>query len=545
MSATPFSEIVANKKVQMDTWTTEEKDAIEAEDIDLGLKRIHFMEPGSEYIGVTELLRCGSIQFTADPISSNGCEKIGKILREGKAKYDKKYLVIRTHCAGRDQDVMQALASSNGYDYKSVFGQGQGTGTKTRQGPGTKTKQGLEFMEQAPFRGCIIHICGRFRMGQVVPKKHIAMVYEQSKKPNADTILQGLVGRMCGYRSGGAHTSIDIFVSPTAEDSIRVYDRAWSENDMDALSTVTKALNLGGTKRRNGGDIVKNSRGEFIKTVPIKFTLDQLERGFEGKTKFSEVTAESLHYLFSPVDEDNPNGHPELIADNVDKDRIIDTLEILARGIKVNGRDVNKPHWNKEQTHPDYREKYEEALTSGKRMNCTTYGATSDIRLSVYGGGTDKTCYLLSFVPYDRSIHPPESVEIATVNPKCNYVPWKDVAMEDDTLLENVNGGQLIEFSINTSQDPALLQQSLREAILRTTVGHESFNPACQRSITSIFDKRLNAYEGIRLDKDVYSKENIEEVKTALERELSVTITFKRSRGRQPKDYFKYASISW
>ena len=533
ISATPFSEIVSNKKVEMDTWTTEERGIIIQEGNELGVKRFHFMTPGTDYIGVTDLLRCGAIQFTADPISADGCERIGAILREGKAKYDKKYIVIRTHCAGKDADVMQTLASSNGYDYRSVFGH-----AKNAQG----TKIGLEFMEEAPFRGCVIHICGRFRMGQVVPKQHIAMVYEQSKKPNADTILQGLVGRMCGYRAGGAHTDVDIFVSPMAEDLIRLYERAWSSNDTDVLSEVTKALNLGGTKRRNGGDIVERKRDgvsqRFIKTIPIKFTLDQLERGFESKTKFSDITAESLHHLFTEL-------HPELVAENVDKDRILATLEVLSRGIVEGGRSTDKPHLNKEQTHPEYREKYAEALTSGKRMNFTTYGATSDIRMSIYGGGPDSMCYLLAFVPYDPAIHPPESVEIAAVDPKCNYVPWKDVALEDGSIVENVNGGQLIEFSIKTAQDPVLLQQSLREAILRTTVGHDSFNPACHRSITSLFDKQVNDYEGIRLDKDVYSVEKITEIKDALETELSVTIVLKKSRGRQPKDYHKYASISW
>ena len=108
-----------------------------------------------------------------------------------------------------------------------------------------------------------------------------------------------------------------------------------------------------------------------------------------------------------------------------------------------------------------------------------------------------------------------------------------------------MNGGQLIEFSVKTAHDPVLLQQSLREAILRTTVGHDTYNPAFRKSITSLFDRRINDYEGIRLDKDTYSVEKIEEIKRALEAELSVTIVFKKSRGRQPKDYHKYASISW
>jgi hypothetical protein len=38
-------------------------------------------------------------------------------------------------------------------------------------------------------------------MGKVVPKKHMAFVYEESKQANTDCILQSFLGRMCGHDS--------------------------------------------------------------------------------------------------------------------------------------------------------------------------------------------------------------------------------------------------------------------------------------------------------------------------------------------------------
>ena len=49
-------------------------------------------------------------------------------------------------------------------------------------------------------------------------------------------ILQGLLGRMCGYQAKGAHRGVDIYVSPMAEDLIRKYSRAWQEGIMDEYS---------------------------------------------------------------------------------------------------------------------------------------------------------------------------------------------------------------------------------------------------------------------------------------------------------------------
>ena len=149
-------------------------------------------------------------------------------------------------------------------------------------------------------------------MGQVVPKDHIAMVYEQSKHPNADTILQGLLGRMCGYQAKGAHRGVDIYVSPMAEDLIRKYSRAWQEGIMDELSTITRAMNLGGVKRKNGGAIVQDKDGnKHIKTVPIKFSFSMIERdNGDSVTKFRSITSNDLKNLFED--------HPELIEDNPD-----------------------------------------------------------------------------------------------------------------------------------------------------------------------------------------------------------------------------------
>ena len=311
VSATPFSEIVANKKVTTSDWTTEESALLGG--IDLDPKNFFFMKSGEGYIGVQDLIESHAIKFVAENLTTDDCEHIASVLRKG-LHYENKYVVVRTHRATQDKDMMETIATSCGYTYMSVFG-GENTS--------------LDFMDTEPSQKTLVHICGRFRMGQVVPKRFIAMVYEQSVNPNADTILQGLVGRMCGYQSTGSHVSVDIYVSPKAEEHVRKYGEAWMNTgpcQMDILSTVTKAMNLGGVKRKNGGQIVEDKDGvKHIKTVPIKFPISLIERSFgEKKPKFKGITSNDLYNIF--------DDHPELIENNPDKDGI---LRLLGLGRKT------------------------------------------------------------------------------------------------------------------------------------------------------------------------------------------------------------------
>jgi hypothetical protein len=543
VSATPFSEIVANKKVQTKDWTSEESNLLR--DVQISEKNFHFMEPGQGYIGVTDMILNGSIRFESESIKTSGCEHIASILRKNLLKYDKKYAVIRTHCAEKDKDMLMSIASSCGYDYKSVFG-GEGGS--------------LKFMNSQPQKATVIHICGRFRMGQVVPKHNIAMVYEQSNNPNADTILQGLLGRMCGYSVAGAHTGVDIFVSPKAEELIRKYDRAWSEGQMDVLSEVTKAMNLGGVKRKNGGMIVEDdSSMKWIMTVPIKFTIAQIEKDFgEKQATINDITPIDIIGLLE--------NHPELINNNPDKSSLLEILGGCAR-VQCPETNPNYLHHNKaynakcpKEVSDKYYSSLDQAVDEIRRLNIASY-TKKDLKhlndpkkvrfspISVYGSGRSSenptgACYLMGYVHYNPEVHPPESVEIASIDPKCNYVPG-ETTLEDNTVLEGVNGGQIITFSLDTSDDPDSLEKELRAAILRTTVGHETFIPSATRSINSLFDKKINDYEGIRLDKLVYTAEKIDFIASSLGLELGVKVQFKKSRGRQPKEFLKFASISW
>ena len=530
VSATPFSEIVSNKKVQTDDWTSEESAFLDG--LDLNPKNFYFMKPGSGYIGVCELLDAGCIKFESENIKASECAHVASVLRKGSPKYHQKYVVVRTLCAEKDSGMMRTIASSTGCEYVSVFG-GEGS---------------LEFMKVQPLKATLVHICGKFRMGQVVPKTYVAMVYEQSANPNADTILQGLLGRMCGYRGKGAHTDVDIYVSMTAEELICKYSNAWKGGIMDELSTVTRAMNLGGVKRKNGGIIKEDGYGnQWIMTVPVKFSFEDLD---EEGVSFRKITPEHLLVLLQ-------RNKPELIADNPDKEEILKLLQDCAKVTPENQPSASylhhngkRPSWDEDSGNLDH------AISSSKRLNISHY-TSKDIKnlnqpvkvrfspISVYGSGKcEGQCYLMGYVPYNPDFHGLISEELAQVDPKCNYIPSMP-QMEDGSELDDVNGGQIIKFSVDTADDPESLEKELEQAILRTIEDYPTYIEGATRAIHSLFDNKTRLYEGIRLDKEIYTEETIQSIKDSLDRKYSISLVFKKSRGRQPKDQIKYASISW
>jgi hypothetical protein len=62
-----------------------------------------------------------------------------------------------------------------------------------------EVKTDLSFLKQAPTRDTIILLRGKCRMGKELDKEHILFCFETAKSSATDTVLQGLLGRCCGY----------------------------------------------------------------------------------------------------------------------------------------------------------------------------------------------------------------------------------------------------------------------------------------------------------------------------------------------------------
>jgi hypothetical protein len=96
----------------------------------------------------------------------------------------KKYALIRS----RNLGVVRACCDAAGVAYKEYTSK-------------SKELTDLDTLNTEPERFTVIGLKGMCRMGKVVPKKHMAFVYEETKQANTDCILQSFLGRMCGHDS--------------------------------------------------------------------------------------------------------------------------------------------------------------------------------------------------------------------------------------------------------------------------------------------------------------------------------------------------------
>jgi hypothetical protein len=124
----------------------------------------------------------------------------------------------------------------------------------------------IQDLENEPEENTVIVMKGKCRMGKVVPKKFVAFCMETSKNPKTDVILQGLLGRMCGYHSYNnieIHLSDNVVKSTDGSTEFERYVRYIESNDV----IPRKANNIVFGKT--------NTRSTLHPIIPIRIRLDE------------------------------------------------------------------------------------------------------------------------------------------------------------------------------------------------------------------------------------------------------------------------------
>jgi hypothetical protein len=100
----------------------------------------------------------------------------------------------------KDETVTALSAIAAEYGYRILFYTSDKTEVAITHKE--KTTARMPCLEDAPTVPTIVVIKGRLRAGKVVPKAHVGFVWEDAINPKTDTIVQSLMGRMCGYVFG-------------------------------------------------------------------------------------------------------------------------------------------------------------------------------------------------------------------------------------------------------------------------------------------------------------------------------------------------------
>lgn len=157
------------------------------------------MVPGDTYKGVEYFLTQGKIKHSFKLDTPEKREQLKEILKENIVK--KKYFIIRTRDSNKGYNSLEEVNAiikelkEEGYDIDTLHVYGT---EKDKQKVKDKGN-GCKYFEKEPDKFTIALIKGSLRMGDDVHKEHICGVFEHADEAFYDTLLQSLLGRMCGY----------------------------------------------------------------------------------------------------------------------------------------------------------------------------------------------------------------------------------------------------------------------------------------------------------------------------------------------------------
>jgi hypothetical protein len=185
-------------------------------------KKVVKMEPGDGYVGIGFLLANNHIRKWNNV--EQGLQEACSLPRNSK-----KWAIVRV--SDKTDDFVETFMKSRGWKCEKS----NSSIPLAQRKSGKCTDSGYLAWKRMsvgrpPDDDTVIIIKGMCRMGKTIKKEHLLFVFETSKNPATDTILQGLLGRVCGYEP---HNAI-VFLSSKVvnSDELKKYAELWQTPDI-------------------------------------------------------------------------------------------------------------------------------------------------------------------------------------------------------------------------------------------------------------------------------------------------------------------------
>jgi len=192
-------------------------------------KSVVYLEPGVGYNSVKDIKMSGRLKsFT------NLEDGIRSALSEPHTS--PKYAIIRI--TNKNEEVVLDAIRRSGWRYV-VF---DSLTSGAEQALGKSTWGG---MKEAPKQDTVIVLRGKCRMGKNLDKQHVLCVMETAKSSKTDTVLQGLLGRACGYSEGSNQVVVYLHEKIVNSGEIERYIELTDNIQANGVQVIpTKARNL-------------------------------------------------------------------------------------------------------------------------------------------------------------------------------------------------------------------------------------------------------------------------------------------------------------
>ena len=506
ISATPFSELSDTHHLKQN-------------------KKVVFMLPGNGYNSVKRMRDNGKIKVYEDLTDG-----INQALSSAETTRKASYAIIRitSRTEGLTKEIIQQhnKTLSHRLRWQVFHFDSKTTGKEKEDGDRV-----WRDMASAPRGNIIILIRGKCRMGHDLSKNYLAFVMETSKSPKTDTILQGLLGRACGYPRALVPEEDNIYqVEVYLNEKIILSGEI--DHYIDMIDTIhdgaiqvlpTKARNLAKFKAVTGVPIipiritrtvVSNDRPQIIQDVKKAFTTEQLIENKNSDKNYQEVREKFLKTF-----EDNQHGKFKVFYINDKKKR-------KTRATNAIG-----------SVHQAFEQGFAQNFGSG--LGIDAENTEFNIWVIEHAEGLDNTkIYVTSSVEYE----PLMGGAITETNRKevfaCHISP---------ELKVEANGGFTLFLPSESSHDVEVMLENLNEFI-RLSLDPKRIST---RHIRTLWDSLDKLDTGILLSQEVFdSLQKKGAIYERLKVSYGVELKLTRTRGRVEKSVkerglVKLESISW
>jgi len=224
-------------------------------------KHVETLQPGPGYYGLTNYKYDRKLLPTFSIASEPA--RFERLLFGMEQKYVLMRLRTVKNAREPHEETVKAICRRNGFNCLYY------TAERTEINILHDASSPLPSLENAPAVTTVVIVKGRLYAGQVVPKEHIGLVWEGAKNSKTDSLVQGLPGRMCGYRFGAAKPLIFVPESALKEHPTKVIKASeMGRAVMDyPLAIPTKGTNLGTSRNP-----VRPTNGK-TQCPPFRFNL--------------------------------------------------------------------------------------------------------------------------------------------------------------------------------------------------------------------------------------------------------------------------------
>ena len=475
VSATPFSELIDNGEMSQEKFVVK-------------------MTPGHDYIGIGKMLEAGAIKGYKGSFQPTLKDLLGK-LSDGS-----------TRCVG----LIRVTVKTEEEVRKACLDAGVVFYLYDQAWSGAPIN---ELLMDQEFRG-VIGLKGKVRMGKQIEKQRVRWCVETANKSNTDTLLQGLMGRCCGYPETGSSLEIEVWMQQSIIDATVMQDYARMMEGEDVIPAP--AMN------------VKRMQKDHYPTIPEKCEIS-LE-GWRSEIPLQEaVKAHILSKDFKSVNEDKFPGSTEDL-----KKRLTDDASDKEE-IKLSNLDFSSFTGYGDRLEQFNREK---KLMINPGPSCGV--KENELRVWSYGGkpglGAKTWTVYLQF-------HTSVATLKATTTKREVFCRFTE---EECEVADN--GGLTLGLPVDSASKVEIMKAALMEAIEASESCHELVT--CSR-ITSQGTNDERLWQGIAVTESVLKAlQPSGSIYEIIQRKCEKTIKIKKTRGRRPANFpeefvARLSSIEW